>query len=266
MTFLKAQFPGRAPVATNGSTSSSSRKRRRPRQVSPAGPAIGWLPVSSARASAPGVSRAVSPFASSPGTWTSPRPSSPNSKPARPSRPSRHCSPSARHSTLRPTSCSTTTAPPKGDNQRIGRRGNRRGQQHVAYDSSFGSRPSSRPVLRVTHRGLLTAGAPGRSQGPRLRFGRDVESLTATRSGKTDFMFVRYDVGGSSTLEGRLIRHVGTEYGFVLSGTLEITWIRDLPPHLRDSISFDSSRPHRLANAATYRSSHLVNLELLDHE
>lgn len=75
------------------------------------------------------------------------------------------------------------------------------------------------------------------------------ESLVASHHDKADFMFVRYDVGGSSTLEGRLIRHVGTEYGFILQGTLEITVGFDT--HVLkagDSISFDSSRPHRLAN------------------
>ena len=60
---------------------------------------------------------------------------------------------------------------------------------------------------------------------------------------------MRYDVGGSSTIEGRLIRHVGTEYGFVLSGLLEVTLgfetYRLSPGH---SISFDSTRPHRLTN------------------
>ena len=50
-------------------------------------------------------------------------------------------------------------------------------------------------------------------------------------------------------MEGRFIRHVGTEYGFILKGTLEIvvgfeTYV--MGPG--DSISFDSSRPHRFTN------------------
>jgi mannose-6-phosphate isomerase-like protein (cupin superfamily) len=73
--------------------------------------------------------------------------------------------------------------------------------------------------------------------------------LGPQRLEKTDFMFVRYDVGGSSTMEGRLIRHMGTEYGFILSGTLEITLgFETYRLVAGDSISFDSSRPHRLAN------------------
>jgi transcriptional regulator with XRE-family HTH domain len=75
------------------------------------------------------------------------------------------------------------------------------------------------------------------------------ESLAPTRSGKTEFMLVRYDVGGSSTSHERLVRHVGTEYGYVLQGTLEITIGFDTYVlHAGDSLSFDSSRPHRLAN------------------
>ena len=75
------------------------------------------------------------------------------------------------------------------------------------------------------------------------------ESLAPTRGGKTEFMLVRYDVGGSSTSHERLVRHVGTEYGYVLQGTLEITIGFDTYVlHAGDSLSFDSSRPHRLAN------------------
>jgi len=75
------------------------------------------------------------------------------------------------------------------------------------------------------------------------------ESLTTIRNQRTDFVFVRYDVGGSSTIEGRLIRHVGTEYGYILSGTLEVTLGFDTYQlNAGDSISFDSTRPHRLAN------------------
>jgi transcriptional regulator with XRE-family HTH domain len=75
------------------------------------------------------------------------------------------------------------------------------------------------------------------------------ERLTATATPLSEFMFVRYDVGGSSTLDGQLIRHVGTEYGFVLRGALEVTLGFETYRMIAgDSISFDSSRPHRLTN------------------
>ncbi|MDE3082603.1 MAG: helix-turn-helix transcriptional regulator [Acidobacteriota bacterium] len=75
------------------------------------------------------------------------------------------------------------------------------------------------------------------------------QRLTATNHMHSDFMFVRYDVGGSSTSDGRLVRHPGTEYGFVISGTLEVTLgFETYRMNPGDSISFDSEVPHRLCN------------------
>ncbi len=122
----------------------------------------------------------------------------------------------------------------------------------AAHDAG-GATPSS-PVVHPHERKVLV-----------LDSGVTWESLTATRKEKTDFMFVRYDVGGSSTMEGRLIRHVGTEYGFILNGTLEITLGFDTYRLTAgDSISFDSSRPHRLTNVGDVPVEAIwVNLELL---
>jgi DNA-binding XRE family transcriptional regulator/mannose-6-phosphate isomerase-like protein (cupin superfamily) len=75
------------------------------------------------------------------------------------------------------------------------------------------------------------------------------EQLSARRDGVIDFMFVRYDVGGSSTPDDRLTRHAGVEYGFVIRGTLEITL--GFETYLvgpGDAIAFESSVPHRLSN------------------
>ena len=123
--------------------------------------------------------------------------------------------------------------------------------------SADAGRQTSSPLVHPADRKVLV-----------LDSGVTWESLTTTRNGKTDFMFVRYDVGGSSTMEGRLIRHVGTEYGFILSGTLEITLGFDtlrLTPG--DSISFDSSRPHRLANVGDVPVEAIwFNLEFLHDE
>jgi transcriptional regulator with XRE-family HTH domain/mannose-6-phosphate isomerase-like protein (cupin superfamily) len=75
------------------------------------------------------------------------------------------------------------------------------------------------------------------------------QRLTATNHTHSDFMFVRYDVGGSSTSDGRLVRHAGIEYGFVISGTLEVTLgFESYRMAAGDSISFDSEIPHRLCN------------------
>jgi transcriptional regulator with XRE-family HTH domain len=76
------------------------------------------------------------------------------------------------------------------------------------------------------------------------------ERLTADADPDVDFIWVVYDVGGSSSPDDGFIRHAGREYGLVLSGRLEVTvgFERSvLGPG--DSISFDSTTPHRLRNA-----------------
>jgi len=73
------------------------------------------------------------------------------------------------------------------------------------------------------------------------------ERLTATIDPQADFLFVVYDVGGSSSANDVFIRHSGYEYGVVLTGTLEVTVGFEtyvLGPG--DSISFESTTPHRL--------------------
>jgi transcriptional regulator with XRE-family HTH domain len=110
----------------------------------------------------------------------------------------------------------------------------------------------SSPVVRPNERKVLV-----------LDSGVTWESLISSHRDKTDFMFVRYEVGGSSTLEDRLIRHVGTEYGFILKGTLQIALGFDTYVlNAGDSISFDSSRPHRLYNVGNVAVEAIwVNLE-----
>jgi quercetin dioxygenase-like cupin family protein len=67
-----------------------------------------------------------------------------------------------------------------------------------------------------------------------------------------DFLRITYAPGGSSSSTGALMRHCGFEYGFVLSGELVLTLgLEEI--HLRpgDSISFDSTTPHRYRNDGT---------------
>ena len=75
------------------------------------------------------------------------------------------------------------------------------------------------------------------------------ERMTADTDPDVDFIWVVYEVGGSSSPEDSFIRHAGREYGLVMSGRLEVTVgfeTRVLGPG--DSISFDSTTPHRLRN------------------
>jgi len=73
------------------------------------------------------------------------------------------------------------------------------------------------------------------------------ERLTAGGDPGVEFLRVVYNPGSESCPEDSLVRHGGKEYGYVISGRLgvQISFDRyDLGPG--DSISFDSSSPHRL--------------------
>jgi transcriptional regulator with XRE-family HTH domain len=75
------------------------------------------------------------------------------------------------------------------------------------------------------------------------------ERLTAWNEEDIEFMEAIYEVGGASSPDGKLVRHAGREFGLVLSGTLGVTVGFDehvLQPG--DSISFESTIPHRLHN------------------
>ena len=79
------------------------------------------------------------------------------------------------------------------------------------------------------------------------------ERLTPTAEPDADFLYVVYEVGGASSREGTHMRHMGREYGLVLSGRLRVTIGFDDEHELGpgDSIAFESSRPHRLENAGS---------------
>jgi transcriptional regulator with XRE-family HTH domain len=67
-----------------------------------------------------------------------------------------------------------------------------------------------------------------------------------------DFMFVSYEPGGRSSSSGKLMRHTGTEFAYLLRGKLKIQVGFDeylLEPG--DALAFDSSEPHLLVNEGT---------------
>jgi transcriptional regulator with XRE-family HTH domain/quercetin dioxygenase-like cupin family protein len=67
-----------------------------------------------------------------------------------------------------------------------------------------------------------------------------------------DFLLITYEPGGTSSSSGLLMRHTGTEFGFVVSGELTLTLGFDTH-RLRagDAVSFDSSTPHAYRNETT---------------
>jgi transcriptional regulator with XRE-family HTH domain len=73
------------------------------------------------------------------------------------------------------------------------------------------------------------------------------ERLTSSSDGEVDFVYVVYPVGAASCEEGALVRHGGQEFGYVLTGTLGVRiGFDEYVVRPNDSISFDSSMPHRL--------------------
>jgi transcriptional regulator with XRE-family HTH domain len=75
------------------------------------------------------------------------------------------------------------------------------------------------------------------------------ERLTPQTPHDVDFVNVRYEVDGASCPQDSLIRHSGYEYGHVVAGRLGVTIgfeTYELEPG--DSISFESTMPHRLFN------------------
>jgi transcriptional regulator with XRE-family HTH domain len=86
----------------------------------------------------------------------------------------------------------------------------------------------------------------------RLASGVVWERLTTDSVPGIDFLHVTYEVGGASSPEHEFQRHGGHEWGFVSSGKLGVTIgfeEHELGPG--DSISIDSTVPHRLYNRGT---------------
>jgi transcriptional regulator with XRE-family HTH domain len=128
----------------------------------------------------------------------------------------------------------------------------------MSLDELFGSQRTPAAASRAPDAGAEEAGAT-LVQRRDMRKGIDLESgvrwerLTPTAEHDADFLYVVYEVGGASSREGTHMRHMGREYGLVLSGRLRVTIGFDEEHELGpgDSIAFESSRPHRLENAGS---------------
>jgi transcriptional regulator with XRE-family HTH domain len=84
----------------------------------------------------------------------------------------------------------------------------------------------------------------------RLASGVLWERLTTASEPGTEFLYVIYEVGGASSPADAYQRHAGHEWGYVLSGTLKVTiGFREYVLDPGDSVSLDSTTPHRLENA-----------------
>jgi mannose-6-phosphate isomerase-like protein (cupin superfamily)/DNA-binding XRE family transcriptional regulator len=98
----------------------------------------------------------------------------------------------------------------------------------------------SRPGVAGIHRGT------GRK---RIHLANGVywDLLTPRSDDHAEFWRVKYDVGAASCPEDALVRHGGSEHGYILSGRLGIRIGSDtFELHAGDSVSFNSENPHRL--------------------
>jgi transcriptional regulator with XRE-family HTH domain len=75
------------------------------------------------------------------------------------------------------------------------------------------------------------------------------ERLAMGDDGAASALLVTYEPGASSSIEGRLMRHAGVEYAYLIEG--ELTLQLEFDTHVLragDSVRFDSVRPHLYSN------------------
>jgi transcriptional regulator with XRE-family HTH domain len=90
---------------------------------------------------------------------------------------------------------------------------------------------------------------PGERQVLQLDSGVTWERLGQLPHPHVDFLLITYEPGGTSSSNGGLMRHRGCEYGYLLSGALVLTLgFEELRLVPGDSVSFESSTPHRYRN------------------
>ena len=90
---------------------------------------------------------------------------------------------------------------------------------------------------------------PGERQVLALDSGVTWERLGQLPHPHVDFLLITYAPGGTSSSDGRLMRHRGAEYGYLLSGELVLTLgFEDLRVAPGDAVSFESTTPHRYRN------------------
>ncbi len=97
------------------------------------------------------------------------------------------------------------------------------------------------PLVRPAGRQVLT-----------LDSGVTWERLGVLPPQSVDFLRITYAPGGTSSSDGELMHHTGSEYGVLLSGELLLTLgFEDILLHPGDAVSFDSATPHRYRNDGT---------------
>ena len=127
--------------------------------------------------------------------------------------------------------------PPTG---RRRRQTGRRGRPGGGRGGQVSPRPTGSPAP-VVH--------PGEREVLELDSGVTWERLGHVPGSHVDFLRVTHAPGATSSPAGRLMRHGGTEYGYLVEGELIVTLgFRSHRLRPGDSISFASSTPHSYRN------------------
>jgi transcriptional regulator with XRE-family HTH domain/quercetin dioxygenase-like cupin family protein len=113
-------------------------------------------------------------------------------------------------------------------------------------------RTTSRTLAPRRDRRLGPVVTPDRRDVLTLDSGVTWELLGQIPHKHVDFLLITYQPGGSSSGSGLLMRHSGTEFGYVISGELTLTLGFDTHRLVAgDAVSFDSSTPHAYRNEST---------------
>jgi mannose-6-phosphate isomerase-like protein (cupin superfamily) len=131
----------------------------------------------------------------------------------------------------------------------------------VSLDDVFGSADPARtqPGDAMAGRTRVDGASGNVSDGPvqradartviDLEAGVRWERLTTENERDVEFLLTVYPEGSESAPADALVRHTGREFGIVLSGRLRVTvGFEDYELGPGDSVSFDSTVPHRLHN------------------
>ena len=124
----------------------------------------------------------------------------------------------------------------------------------VSMDELLGVTPTTQPTPVVGRTGPVQPAVQRSSENPVLEMENGVhwQRLAVGEGGPADALLVSYDPGASSSIEGKLMRHSGIEYAYILEG--ELTLQLDFDSHVLgpgDSLQFDSVRPHLYSNNGT---------------
>lgn len=126
----------------------------------------------------------------------------------------------------------------------------------VSLDELLGLVPTGpRPAPAMFgHSGLALPNVQRATDNPIIEMENGVrwERLAVGSGGPADAILVIYEPGASSSIEGKLMRHAGVEYAYVLEG--ELTLQLDFDTYVLgpgDSLQFESARPHMFSNTGT---------------